>query len=120
MPLHTQAASIKAWSDEQHVEHNRQLYREKFDAVINILAPELKLNKPAAGFYLWVATPIDDTEFAKGLLKHTNITVLPGSFLSREAHQINPGQGHVRIALVAPIDECIDAAKRIKNFIKTL
>lgn len=120
MSLPTQHASIKAWQDEAHVIENRQLYREKFAAVIDILADVCIISKPPAGFYIWLKVPIADTEFTQRLFAQENVTVLPGSFLSREFNGINPGQNHVRIALVAPLDECIDAARRIKSFINTL
>jgi N-succinyldiaminopimelate aminotransferase len=120
MSLPTQQASIKAWQDEAHVIENRQLYREKFAAVIDILADVCTISKPPAGFYIWLKVPIADTEFTQRLSAQENVTVLPGSFLSREFNGINPGQNHVRIALVAPLDECIDAARRIKSFINTL
>ncbi len=115
-----QHASISAWNNEQHVIDNRKLYVQKFDAVIDILGPVTKVNMPDAGFYLWLQTPIDDTEFAKQLFAQQNITVLPGSYLSREANGINPGSGHVRMALVAPLEECITAAKRIREFVERL
>ncbi|MDD5276877.1 MAG: succinyldiaminopimelate transaminase [Methylovulum sp.] len=120
MPLPTQHASIKAWRDEAHVVENRRLYREKFAAFISILAEVCEVKKPAASFYVWLKTPIDDQEFAQKLFAHGNLTVLPGSFLSRGFNGINPGQGYVRVALVAPLDECIKSAYRIKNFLNTL
>jgi len=127
MPLPTQHASIRAWQDEQHVIENRRLYREKFDAFITVLADVCTIEKPPASFYVWLKIPlgpegrrISDTEFAQQLFAHENVTVLPGSFLSREFNGINPGINHVRIALVAPLDECIKAAHRIKNFLNTL
>jgi len=119
MPPHTQAASSKAWSDEQHVIDNRHLYRKKIAAVLEILSPVITVSHPEAGFYLWAATPVADTGFARELYARQNVTVLPGTFLSREANGINPGENRVRMALVAPLDECIDAAKRIRNFIET-
>ena len=120
MPPPTQHASIRAWSDEEHVVRNRELYREKFSAVLDILDGVLDIPEPQASFYLWPRTPVGDKEFARGLFEQQNITVLPGSFLSREAHGINPGDNRVRIALVAPLDECLDAAHRIKQFCQTL
>ncbi len=120
MPLYTQAASILAWQDETHVAENRRLYTEKFDAVLDILSPVLKVERPEAGFYLWPALPCDDIEFARGLLQEQNVTILPGSFLGREANGHNPGQARARIALVAPLDECVEAAHRIKHYIQTL
>jgi N-succinyldiaminopimelate aminotransferase len=120
MSLPTQHASIKAWQDEAHVIENRQLYREKFAAVIDILADVCIISKPPAGFYIWLKVPIADTEFTQRLFAQENVTVLPGSFLSREFNGINPGENHVRIALVAPLNECVDAARRIKSFINTL
>jgi N-succinyldiaminopimelate aminotransferase len=120
MPLPTQHASIKAWQDERHVVENRRLYREKFTAFIAILADVCKIQKPPAGFYVWLKTPVDDAGFAQQLFARENVTVLPGSFLSREFGGLNPGVNHVRIALVAPLDDCIEAAHRIKNFLNTL
>ena len=120
MPPAHQFASIAAWNDEEHVSLNRQLYREKFDAVLNILEPVSNAHKPDASFYIWLNTEIPDTDFARQLYIRQNVTVLPGSFLSRDVNGTNPGSHHVRMALVAPLDECIDAANRIKQFIETL
>ena len=120
MPLPTQYASIKAWQDEAHVIENRRLYRAKFAAFIDILGDVCDISKPEASFYVWLKTAVADTEFAQRLFAQQNVTVLPGSYLSREAHGINPGANHVRIALVAPLAECIEAAHRIKNFINAL
>ena len=120
MAMPTQAASISAWNDEAHVKHNRDLYREKFSAVIKILDPVIPVEQPDAGFYLWVKTPISDTDFARDLFGTQNVTVLPGSYLSRDTEQGNPGSSYVRMALVAPLDECVEAATRIKEFIETL
>jgi len=120
LPLPTQHASIRAWQDEQHVIENRRLYREKFTAFITLLSGTIAVEKPPASFYVWLKTPIDDTEFAKRLFQLENLTVLPGSYLSRAFNGVNPGRNHVRIALVAPLDECIKAAHRLKNFLNTL
>lgn len=111
-----QAASAVAWSDEAHVEHNRALYREKFAAVLPILQPMMDVQLPDAGFYLWAATPVDDATFARGLLEKYNVTVLPGSYLAREQGGINPGSGRIRMALVAPVAECIEAARRVAAY----
>ena len=118
-PVH-QVASTVAWNDEEHVKQNRALYREKFDAVLDILSPISEAQQPDAGFYIWLHTEMADTEFAKQLFDQQNVTVLPGSYLSREVEGDNPGNHHVRMALVAPVDECIEAANRIKTFIETL
>ncbi len=120
MPPPTQAASIEAWDDEIHVQKNRALYREKFAAVLDILHPLLEVEKPQAGFYLWAQTPISDEVFARDLFARQNVNVVPGSYLSRDAHGINPGKNHVRMALVAPLRECIDAAKRIRSYVESL
>jgi N-succinyldiaminopimelate aminotransferase len=117
MPPATQAASIRAWQDEAHVAENRTLYTEKFDAVLDILAPQLDVRLPDAGFYLWARTPLGDTDFARELLAQQNVIVLPGSFLSRPVDGHNPGRGYVRMALVAPIEDCLEAAERIKSYI---
>ncbi|MEJ2107434.1 MAG: succinyldiaminopimelate transaminase [Acidiferrobacteraceae bacterium] len=111
-----QEASIVAWNDEQHVLANREQYREKFDAVLPILEPVLSVHRPEAGFYLWARVPGTDTEFTRGLYASTGVKVLPGSYLSREAHGANPGDGYVRMALVAPVAECIEAAQRVAQY----
>jgi N-succinyldiaminopimelate aminotransferase len=118
-PVH-QIASIEAWNDEAHVEQNRNLYIKKFDTVIDILKPVIDVSLPDAGFYLWLNTPVDDETFARDLYQQQNVTVLPGSYLSRKSDGINPGKDHVRMALVAPLDECVTAANRIKQYIQTL
>ncbi|MBA3904510.1 MAG: succinyldiaminopimelate transaminase, partial [Rhodocyclaceae bacterium] len=95
---------------------NRRLYRAKFDAMAPLVASRLKTAMPDAGFYLWARTPISDTEFALGLQHEYNVTVLPGSYLARSAGGVNPGANFVRIALVAPLEECLEAARRIQAF----
>ncbi len=116
MPAPTQLASITAWRDEVHVQENRLAYREKFSAVLDILDGVLEVSAPDAGFYLWPHTPVNSEIFAQKLYAQKNITLLPGSYLSRTIDGVNPGENHVRMALVAPLAECIEAAKRIKNF----
>jgi N-succinyldiaminopimelate aminotransferase len=120
MPLHHQAASMRAWRDEAHVAENRRLYQRKFDAVLEILAPVLTVSRPAAGFYLWPSTPVDDTRFARELFAEERVSVLPGTFLARDTAQGNPGRNRCRMALVAPLDECIEAARRIRRYVESL
>jgi len=120
MSMPYQLASIAAWNDEIHVKNNRALYRSKFESVLNILDGALEVSQPDASFYLWPKTPIDDQSFAKKLFEQENITVLPGSYLSRTVDGINPGANHVRMALVAELDNCIEAAHRIKRFIESI
>jgi len=115
-----QAASVVAWNDEEHVEENRRLYRDKFARITPMLQPWLPVRLPDAGFYYWVRTPLPDTEFARRLQAEYNVTVLPGSYLARESNGVNPGAGFVRIALVADTHECVEAAGRIIDFCKTL
>ena len=110
-----QAASIAAWNDEAHVVENRRLYAEKFKAITPMLENTLDVEMPDAAFYLWAKTDMPDTEAAIRLYRDFNVTVLPGSFLAREAHGVNPGKHFIRLALVASLDECIEAANRIKN-----
>jgi N-succinyldiaminopimelate aminotransferase len=117
MPMHTQIASIAAWQDEQHVKANRDLYRQKFEQVSSILNGSLEFEMPDAGFYLWPRTPICDIQFAQQLFASQNVTVLPGSYLSRDNNG-NPGAQRVRMALVAELDSCIEAANRIKQFVE--
>lgn len=118
MSIHNQVLSEAAWNDEQHVVANRQLYRDKFSSVVEILNPVWPITAPEASFYLWPTTPIDDTDFTRKIMQYTNIKVLPGSYLSRTKHQQNPGKNHIRMALVATLDECQDAAHRLKSFIE--
>jgi N-succinyldiaminopimelate aminotransferase len=117
-PVH--AASIAAWEDEAHVVENRRLYCEKFDAVLDILRPVLDVERPAAGFYLWPETPIPDTEFTRRLHVEHGVSVLPGSYLGREARGVNPGANRVRVALVPAVSECVEAARRLRAFIESL
>ena len=119
MPPAHQQASILAWNDEQHVIENRKLYTQKFDAVLKILQPVMQVSRPDAGFYLWPRTLVSDTEFARNLFASENVTVLPGQYLSRASHGINPGSHHIRLALVASVTETIEAAQRIKHFIES-
>ena len=118
-----QAASIAAWSDEAHVAENRRVYREKFAAVTPLLEGVMDVRLPDAAFYLWAGVPAawqgNDTRFARELLAQYNVTVLPGSYLAREVGGHNPGQGRVRMALVAETAECLQAAERIVQFIQS-
>jgi len=119
-----QAASVAAWNDEEHVRENRDKYRAKFNQVTPLLQQVLDVQLPDAGFYLWARVDrdaaISDTGFARRLYAEYNVTVLPGSYLAREAHGINPGRNRVRMALVAEVDECLEAARRIVEFCRTL
>lgn len=112
------AASIAAWQDEAHVIDNRQQYRAKFDAVLPILQPVLDVTRPDASFYLWAGTKGPDADFVRDLLTHTNVTTLPGSFVGRTVNGVNPGQNRIRIALVAPLADCVEAAQRIADFVR--
>jgi N-succinyldiaminopimelate aminotransferase len=120
MPIQHQMASIAAWNDEKHVQQNRDLYRKKFAAVIDILKPVLDVKLPDASFYLWIKTPVSDEEFARRLFEQENVTVLPGSYLSRDNNGHTPGKNHVRMALVATLEECIEAAQKIKRFCENM
>ncbi len=120
LPPPTQAASILAWSDEAHVQANRDQYRAKFDAVLKILRPVLNVEKPDAGFYLWPELPCGDEIFARDLYARENVLALPGSYLSRLAQGANPGEKHLRLALVAPLADCIEAAQRLRNYVESL
>jgi N-succinyldiaminopimelate aminotransferase len=113
-----QAASTAAWRDEAHVVANRALYKTKFAQVTPVLAEVLDVALPDAGFYLWARVPGDDTTFARELFALYNVTVLPGSFLAREAQGHNPGAGRIRMALVADTAECLEAAQRIVQFVR--
>lgn len=120
MSVQNQLASIAAWDDENHVLENREAYRNKFKAVIDILSPVMNIKQTDASFYLWAETTISDEEFAQGLFEQEHITVLPGSYLSRTIDGLNPGKKRIRMALVASEADCIEAAERIKRFVSSL
>ena len=120
LPPHHQMASTAAWSDETHVVANRQLYRDKFTMMADQLSDKLELVVPEAGFYLWPKTPVPDTEFARRLFAEEHVTVLPGRYLGREAHGENPGENRVRMALVAELADCQEAANRINKLLDRL
>jgi N-succinyldiaminopimelate aminotransferase len=119
-----QAASIAAWSDETHVQENRQKYIEKFSKITPMLQEVLDVDLPDAGFYLWAridnTAGLSDTEYAKRLYAEYNVTVLPGSYLARATYGSNPGENRLRMALVAEVEECLEAARRIVEFTRTL
>lgn len=119
MPIHVQQASVAAWRDEAHVVENRRLYRAKFEAVTPLLAAVTKVRQPAGGFYLWPEVGGDETALCARLIERANVTTLPGSFLARDAGSGNPGAGRLRIALVATLDECVTAARRIVDVLES-
>ncbi len=118
VPVHTQLASIPAWQDEAHVRENRRLYREKFTAVVPMLREVLDVELPDGAFYLWLEVG-DDEAFARDLFEQQHVTVLPGSYLARDTPGGNPGRGRVRISLVASVDDCVEAARRIVAFVRS-
>lgn len=115
-----QKASIAAWGDEQHVIDNRKAYDEKYQAVLEILQPSLDLELPDAGFYLWPRLPVSDEIFTQDMHRLHNVAVVPGSYLAREVNGVNPGNRRTRLALVATLDDCIEAATRIRDYLQTL
>ncbi|MBH1963308.1 MAG: succinyldiaminopimelate transaminase [Comamonadaceae bacterium] len=118
-----EAASIAAWKDEEHVHENRELYRRKFEQVIPVLQEVLPVRVPRAGFFLWVdvrSTHLSDERFAQELMAAENVQVLPGTYLTNAQGGMDPGEGHVRMALVADIDECMEGARRIARFCRNL
>lgn len=116
MPVPTQRASVAAWADDAHVEVNRRLYERKFREVTPLLADVLDVEAPAASFYLWVGVDGDDAGYARDLYAATNVVTLPGSYLGRDAGGVNPGAGRLRLSLVAPPEDCVEAARRIREF----
>jgi N-succinyldiaminopimelate aminotransferase len=120
LPVPVQQASALAWSDDRHVIENRVLYRQKFQSALEILSPVMDVKLPAGAFYLWPRTPIDDERFARELYAEQNVTVLPGSYLSRSTARGDPGKSRLRISLVAAVDECTEAALRIRSYVETL
>jgi len=119
MPVPTQLASIAAWNDDAHAAANRVLYREKYARVLPILAPVLDVVEPDGAFYLWPDVQRDDETFTRDLFATQNLTILPGSYLARDTRDGNPGRNRVRISLVAPVEECVNAAQRIRTFLET-
>lgn len=119
MPLPTQQASIVAWQDEGYAALNRALYQEKFARVLPLLVPHLALQPPAGAFYLWPEVGPDDERFARELYRRCNLTVLPGRYLGRDAGAGNPGAGRVRISLVPALGDCVEAAQRLRDFLRT-
>jgi len=117
VPVHTQLASIPAWNDEAHVADNRRLYREKFARVVPMLRDVLEVDVPQGAFYLWLAVG-DDEAFTRELFARQHVTVLPGSYLARDTAAGNPGRGRVRVSLVASVDDCAEAARRMVKFIR--
>lgn len=120
MSVTVQRASVAAWRDEAHVTANRRLYAEKYAAVMPLIRPPLEAHRPGGGFYLWMRTPIDDAQFTRQLQRDYNVLVLPGSFLGRESDGVNPGRNYVRLALVQPLADCVDAMQRIVRFSESL
>lgn len=118
-PLPVQQASIAAWSDDAHVADNRRKYQEKFAAALEILQPVMDVAAPPAAFYLWPNVGGDDEAFARDLFAEQNVTVLPGQYLSRDTEHGNPGAGRIRISLVASVEECAEAARRIRTFMES-
>lgn len=120
MSLSIQAASIAAWNDEKHVQENRRQYAEKYRAVLPLVKPPLKTEMPDGGFYLWMRTPIDDAQFTRRLLLEQNVLVLPGSYIARAVGGVNPGANHIRVALVPPLADCVEAIERMSRFAQSL
>jgi N-succinyldiaminopimelate aminotransferase len=121
MSLSVQHASIAAWNDEAHVQENRRLYVEKFKTTLPLVKSPLEAAMPEGGFYLWMRTPIDDAEFVRRLYAEQNVLGLPGSYLARDGQDgKNPGRNRVRLALVAPLEECVEAIGRITQFARNL
>lgn len=120
MPPPFQIASIAAWNDETHVQANREQYRQKFAAVMEILAPVLDVKMPDAGFYLWPKTPVDDETFTREVFAQAHVNIVPGSYLARAVNGVSPGANRVRLALVASLAECVEAAQRIRTVIENL
>lgn len=117
MPYHTEIAAITALGDDRHVQANRERYRKKFSAVLPILEPVLSVPRPEAAFYLWPDVGSDDETFARELFARKNITALPGTYLARDTDAGNPGRNRIRLSLVAEVDQCVEAATRIRDFL---
>ena len=118
VPVHTQLASVPAWADEAHVIENRRLYREKFARVVPLLREAMQVDVPEGAFYLWLAVG-DDAAYTRGLFEQQHVTVLPGSYLARDTTAGNPGRGRVRVSLVASVEDCVEAARRMVAFARS-
>lgn len=113
-PRFIQHAAKLAWMDEHHVQENRASYQQKLNDALTLLSPVLPVERPEAGFYLWLQVPSGGETFAQRLYEGYNVTVLPGAYLGRKKSAgINPGTDFVRIALVASLDENHQAMQRI-------
>ncbi len=119
MAVPTQIASAAAWDEDVHAAQNRKLYQDKFARVLPILAPVLDVKRPDGAFYLWPDVGGDDEQFVRDLFAEQNLTLLPGSYLAREANGDNPGRGRVRVSLTANVDQCVLAAERIRAFVSS-
>ena len=119
MAVPTQVASVAAWDEDLHAAQNRKLYQDKFARVLPILAPVLDVKRPDGAFYLWPDVCGDDELFTRDLFEEQNLTLLPGSYLARDANGENPGRGRVRISLTAHVDQCVLAAERIRAFVSS-
>jgi N-succinyldiaminopimelate aminotransferase len=120
MSAPVQYASIAAWRDETHVRANRELYRQKFTTVLDILKPVMDVQAPDAGFYLWAKTPVADDLFTRELYARAHLQVVPGRYLARETISGNPGENRIRMALVATPEECAEGAWRLRRLIESL
>ena len=118
-PTFIQDAAIAALKDETHVGELRKDYRKKRDIIIDALTSlGLEECRPEGTIYIWQKVPdgMSSLDFAKKLLdREVAIVTTPGSWLSVEAHGINPGEGYVRFALVPPVEKVKEAAARLKN-----
>jgi len=114
LPMPLQRVAEKVWTDEAHVIENRALYAEKYALADDILGHLPGYQSPEAGFFLWL--PVEDGEKAAlKLWKETGVRVLPGAYLSREVGGNNPGQGYIRVAMVAPKDEMAQGLNRLRD-----
>ncbi len=109
-PLPLQVAAAAAWSDEEHVEKNREKYRKNFEIAKEVLGTR----PPKATFYMWLPVD-DDLEFTKSLYEKEHVSVLPGSFLGRNGM----GDAYVRIALVENAKKTREALMRIRDFVNS-
>ncbi len=106
VPGPLQEVSAALWSDEQHVLANRALYARKYALADSILGALPGYRSPEAGFFLWLRVPQGDGEAAARLLwAKAGLRVLPGEYLGRAVEGVNPGAGHIRVALVAAEEE---------------
>jgi aspartate/methionine/tyrosine aminotransferase len=114
LPLPLQVAATAVWNDEEHVIENRRLYGEKYEIADRMLGNVPGYVSPEAGFFLWLPVQNDEVAAVK-LWRETGVRVLPGGYLAQDHNGANPGQGYIRVAMVAPKAETARGIELIRD-----